>query len=158
MNAAKEDAPANDEISIERVFDAPRELVFQNWIDAESVGAWFAPRGWSTTSSEMDARPGGRWRVSYRAEEGNETITEHGEFLEVVRPERLVFSLTHTFENGRRVGPKTVVTVTFAERDAKTTMAFRQTGLASLEMRNGNEEGWRECFAKLDDALARSRR
>ena len=140
-----------DEIVTIRVFDAPRELVFRNWIKAEDVQTWFAPDGFTVTSCEVDARPGGRWRVEYRSTHGS-TYVEHGEFREIVEPERLIFSLMQ--EDGDHSGPETLVTVTFAEAGEKTEMTFRQTGFDSMEKRAGNAEGWNECFAKLDAHLA----
>ncbi|WP_433330264.1 SRPBCC domain-containing protein [Spirillospora sp. CA-294931] len=81
-------------IAVTRVFDAPRDLVFRNWVRAEDVAAWFAPDGYTVTRSELDARPGGNWVVEYRSPDG-ETYREYGEFREVVDPERLVFTLKH---------------------------------------------------------------
>lgn len=140
------DSPPNREIVIVRLFEAPRELVFRNWIDPEHVQEWFAPDGYTTTHCRIDARPGGAWRVEYRSSRG-EPYIEHGRFLEVSAPERLVFSLTQEHAGGR--GRETVVTVSFAQFGALTEMHFRQTGFDSAEWRGGNAEGWMECFRKL---------
>lgn len=65
------DAAAPNAIVTVRLFDAPRELVFRNWIEAEHVQTWFAPDSFTITSCEVEARPGGRWRVEYRSERGS---------------------------------------------------------------------------------------
>jgi uncharacterized protein YndB with AHSA1/START domain len=134
-------------ITIVHVFDAPRELVFRNWIDAADVMTWFAPDDCTVTFSEVDARPGGKWRVDYHCDFGGNYI-EHGEFHEVVEPERLVFSLTQQDGEGN-VRHRTLITVSFASVGAQTEMTFNQTGFATSRNRDNNTEGWRQCFRKL---------
>ncbi|MCY1012557.1 SRPBCC domain-containing protein [Nannocystis pusilla] len=141
------------EIEIVRVFDAPRELVFDSWIRAEHVREWFAPDGHTTTDCEVDARPDGSWRVEYRSERGAR-FSERGRFNEVSRPDRLSFTLTQVSESS--AGPETVVTVTFAAVGNGTQVRFHQTGFESAQRRDGNAEGWNECFAKLGRHIATS--
>ena len=59
------------EIVITRVFDAPRELMFGAWIDPESIGRWWGPNGFMTTTHEMDVRPGGVWRFIRHGPDGS---------------------------------------------------------------------------------------
>ncbi len=134
-------------ITIVHVFDAPRELVFRNWIAAADLATWFAPDNCTVTFCEVDARPGGKWRVEYHCDFGSDYI-EHGEFHEVVEPERLVFSLTQEDRDGR-VGHRTLITLSFAHAGAQTEMTFTQTGFETPRRRDNNTEGWNECFAKL---------
>jgi uncharacterized protein YndB with AHSA1/START domain len=150
-NDSAADAPYD--LSIVDVFDAPRERVFRNWIAPDHVTAWFAPDGFTVTLCEIDARPGGRWRVEYQSDSGVAYV-EYGEFHEVVYPERLVFSLTQEDDTGHS-RPTTLVTVTFTEKGAKTEVTFLQTGFDSGAARDGNAEGWKECFRKLELHLAR---
>lgn len=144
------------DISITRIFDAPRDLVFRNWVRAAELGAWFAPDGFTVTRCEVDARPAGRWQVEFRSGTGD-AHREYGEFREVVRPERLVFTLTQQGADGG-AGPETLVTVVFADHGSKTEMTFRQAGLGSMETRDGNAGGWKECFDKLEKHLSGGRR
>lgn len=143
-------AASLQDIVIARSFDAPRELVFQSWSESAHVQTWFCPSGYTVTACSFDARRGGRWRVEFRSATGS-TFIEDGEFLEVTPPERLVFSLTQHARG--QSGPQTLVTVTFAQAGAKTDMVFRQSGFESVERRDGNAEGWGECFVKLDSHL-----
>lgn len=129
-----------------RVFDAPRELVFENWTRAENLREWFAPPGYTTTDSEVDATPGGAWRVDYRSDRGAR-YSEHGRFIEVSRPDRLSFTLTQVSEQS--AGPETTVTLGLTELGGTTQMRFHQTGFESAERRDGNAEGWSGCFTKL---------
>ena len=151
--AAKDDGGGDGpyEITIVHLFDAPRELVFRNWIDPADVSTWFAPDDCTVTFCEIDARPGGKWRVDYRCHFGGAYI-EYGEFQEVVEPEKLMFSLTQEDDEGN-VGPLTHVTVRFAEADGKTEMTFSQTGFETAGKRDSHVEGWNECFRRLKTHL-----
>jgi uncharacterized protein YndB with AHSA1/START domain/ketosteroid isomerase-like protein len=142
-------APA--ELSLDYVFDAPRELVFENWLKPGLLSEWFAPDGFDVTRCEVEARTGGKWRVEFRAASG-ESHSEYGELHEIRAPERLVFSLTQADAHGR-VGPKTTVEVTFVAQGEKTLIHFLQTGFDSARVRDGNAAGWKECFGKLARAL-----
>jgi uncharacterized protein YndB with AHSA1/START domain len=77
------------ELVFERIFDAPRELVWKVITDPERVTNWWGPRGYTTTVDEMDVRPGGKWRwINHTT--GGDDVPFKGEYLEVVPPERLV--------------------------------------------------------------------
>jgi uncharacterized protein YndB with AHSA1/START domain len=73
---------------MERVFDAPRELVWKVLHDPERIPLWWGPRDMSMTVVEQDVRVGGRWRWVGHAADGDAPFT--GEYLEVVPPERVV--------------------------------------------------------------------
>jgi uncharacterized protein YndB with AHSA1/START domain/ketosteroid isomerase-like protein len=139
-------------ISIVRLFDAPRELVFESWLRTQSLSAWFAPNGFAVTKCDVDVRQGGRWMIEYRSEAGD-VHREFGEYREIARPERLVFTLTQQDGHGN-TGPQTLVTVVLTQHGTKTEMRFEQSGFTAADVRDDNAEGWGECFAKLDDVLA----
>lgn len=142
------------ELSITRVFDAPRVLVFAVWVQPDQIPYWWGPRGYETLACAVDLRPGGTWRVASRHEDGTETA-ETGVIREVDAPSRLV--LTHAWEDAAgSPGTETVVTVTFAEEGGKTRMTFHQASFASMETRDGHELGWNESFDMLAEHLARS--
>jgi uncharacterized protein YndB with AHSA1/START domain len=113
-------------IVVTRVFDAPRNLVFDAWTDAKHVGNWWGPRGFTTTTHEMDIRPGGVWRLTMHGPDGvdyQNTIT----YLEVAKPERLVY------DHG---GAGARVTVTFEDQAGKTRLTMRMV-FRSAEAREG---------------------
>ena len=140
------------ELTIGRVFDAPRTLVFRIWTQPPHIRHWWGPRGYMTLSCEMDLRPGGAWRVASRHTDGSETA-ERGVFLEIVEPERLVF--THAWEDEEgKPGHETLVTVTFADQGSKTRMTFHQAPFTSVEIRDGHGQGWNEAFDMLAEHLA----
>jgi uncharacterized protein YndB with AHSA1/START domain len=143
---------ANDnELVINRVFDAPRDLVWKAWTDPEMMKEWSAPRGFTLPISEGDLRPGGTWRAQMRKDDGTE-LDLGGVYREIAAPERLVFTHVWMDENGKP-GPETLITVTFTDRGGKTEMNFRQSGFDSVESRDGHSEGWNECFDKLAELL-----
>jgi uncharacterized protein YndB with AHSA1/START domain len=76
------------DLIFERIFDAPRELVWKVLTEPERVPHWWGPRTTNATVVEMDVRPGGRWRWISSSDDGDFAFT--GEYLEVVPPERLV--------------------------------------------------------------------
>ncbi|HEU4879116.1 MAG TPA: SRPBCC domain-containing protein [Gemmatimonadaceae bacterium] len=149
-------AKNDKELVINRVFDAPRELVWKAWTDPEEMKQWSAPRGFTIPINEGELKPGGVWRSQMRKEDGTE-LNLGGVYHEIVEPERLVFTHAWMDESGKP-GPETVVTVILTERGNKTEMTFRQTGFASVESRDGHEGGWNECFdklAELEELLAK---
>jgi len=77
------------ELVFERIFEAPRELVWRVLTDPERVTNWWGPHGYTTTVVEMDVRPGGRWRwINHTT--GGEDAPFKGEYLEVDPPRKLV--------------------------------------------------------------------
>jgi uncharacterized protein YndB with AHSA1/START domain len=77
-----------------------------------------------------------------------------GVYREIVPPEKLVFTHAWTDAAGKP-GHETLVTVTFAERNGKTEMTFRQATFTSVEDRDGHRGGWTECFDKLAEYVAK---
>jgi len=140
------------ELVIERVFDAPIDLIFKVWTDPEHMKMWWGPRGYTTLSCEMDLRTGGAWRVRSRHSDGSET-TEQGVFREIVKSERLVFTHAWADEKGKP-GHETLVTLTFEEVNGKTKQTFHQAVFTSVESRDGHLEGWSQSFDMLAEYLA----
>jgi uncharacterized protein YndB with AHSA1/START domain len=147
---ARSSTAPSTEILIEREFDAPRALVFREWLHEESIRDWFAPDTYVTTACSVDAKPGGSYHIEYRSNDGH-VFTEHGVFQEIEEPKRLVLTLTQVHDG--RSGPETRVTVTFADSAGRTHMSFRQTGFDSTARRDANAEGWQGCFTKLGRRL-----
>ncbi len=85
--------PGQHDITMRRIFDAPRELVFQAMTDPELMPKWWGPRDHWTKVDKMDVRPGGSWRFINGDRNGNE-YGFHGVYHLVDAPERVV----QTFE------------------------------------------------------------
>jgi uncharacterized protein YndB with AHSA1/START domain len=107
------------EVVITRVFDAPRERVFAAWTDPEHVGEWWGPTGFTTTTHEIDVRPGGVWRYIMHGPDGVDW-PNWIRYSEVVAPERLVYA-----HGGEREEPEFHVTITFDEEGGGTRLTMR---------------------------------
>jgi uncharacterized protein YndB with AHSA1/START domain len=153
MSAAVQARPSERALTITRVFDAPRELVWKVWTSAEHAMNWWGPRDYPARQVRMNVWPGGRWRHCLRSTETGADLWHGGEFREVIAPERLVFTFAWE-EEGER-GLETLVTVTFAEEDGKTRMSFHQAPFQSDGERDGHQGGWGSAFDRLDELLAR---
>src|SRR5579864_3645921 len=112
---------ADRELVVTRVFDAPRELVFEAWTDPQHLVQWWGPNGFTTTLQEMDVRPGGLWRMIMHGPDGRD-YKNRIVFIDVAKPERLVYKHDPD-ESCEPVHFET--TVTFADRAGKTEVALR---------------------------------
>lgn len=119
------------EIVVTRVFDAPRELVFETWTDRDRISHWWGPRGFTTTTHEMDVRPGGVWRFIMHGPDGTD-YPNRIRYSEVAPPARLVY----IHDSGEEGDPREFhTTVTFEERGGQTELTMR-TRFASAEARD----------------------
>jgi uncharacterized protein YndB with AHSA1/START domain len=139
-------------LTLTRLFDAPRELVFRAWTEAGHLRRWCAPRGFAIPFADGDLRPGGAWHTTMIAPDG----TAHrlvGTYRDIVPPARLVFS--HAWLDADDApGPETLVTVTFEDRGGKTLLTLAQTGFGSAASRDGHAGGWSETLERLSEHLA----
>jgi uncharacterized protein YndB with AHSA1/START domain len=105
------------DLVFERTFDAPREQVWNAFMDPDLIPRWWGPHGTTTTVVEMDVRPGGSWRYVSRARDRDD-VTFYGEYLEIEPPERFRWTFLFDVEGiGPQGGPETF---TFDEVDGKT--------------------------------------
>jgi uncharacterized protein YndB with AHSA1/START domain len=152
------------ELTITRVFDAPREVVFKAWTEPERFARWWGPKGWTTPFCTIDPRPGGRIHFCMRSPEGVE-IWNGGVYREVDPPARLVCTDYFADEAGNPVPPthygmspdfpaEALVTVTFEDVGGRTRLTFRQSIPVSLATRVGAQQGWNETFDRLVEYLA----
>lgn len=155
-SAATAAASSSDrEIVLTRVFDAPRELVWKAWTDPQHIVQWWGPNGFSDTIQTMDVRPGGSWKHVMHGPDGTDYAND-SVYLDVVKPERLVYSLA----GGKEGAPQTAceVTVTFEEQGSKTRLTLRMLFL-SAQARDtviktyGAIEGGQQTLARLAEFL-----
>jgi glutathione S-transferase len=139
------------ELQLSRFIRAPREKVFDAFVDEALLGAWHCPRGMEVSAAQVDARVGGAWRIDMRSREGTRFVVG-GRYREITRPSRLVYSWQ--WEAG---GPmpelQTLVEVDFSEKDGGTELRMRHSGFPLATMRDSHGEGWRSCFNRLSDLL-----
>lgn len=148
---------------INRIFNAPREIVWKAWTDPEQVGRWWGPKGFTSPVNRIDLRPGGRYLSSMRSPEGK-VFWSTGVYREIVPEERIVCTDSFADENGDIVPASTygmggdwplelLVTVTFEDLGRRTGVILRHEGIPDSE-KAAAEAGWNESFDKLADLLA----
>jgi uncharacterized protein YndB with AHSA1/START domain len=144
--------PSDREVAMTRVFDAPRDLVWEAWTDPEHVPNWLrGPEGWTMPVCEIDLRPGGAWHYVWRRSDGTE-MEMRGEYRDVARPQRIVNT-----ESWGGDWPETLNTIDFIEENGKTTVTITLL-YPSQEARDaatatGMADGASRSFARLDDYL-----
>lgn len=142
------------ELVFTRLFDAPRELVFEAWTNPKHLAQWFGPRGFTSTIQEMDVRPGGIWRLVMHGPDGTDYHNKMV-FLEVIKPERLVYK--HQPEPGYEpVDFET--TVTFVEQRGKTELTLRMVFSSAaardyVVKKHGAVEGAKQTLERLAEHL-----
>jgi uncharacterized protein YndB with AHSA1/START domain len=156
MNTTATMEKENIKLQLTRVFDAPRELIFKAWTEANQFKQWFgaaACDGASLQSVKVDARVGGKYRLQVRRPEG-EFFTTVGSYREVKAPERLVF--TWQFEKDGSSNdfdevepPEMLVTLEFRARGKQTELILTHEKFASVESRDRHEQGWTRCLDEL---------
>ena len=137
---------ADDELLIQRTFEAPAALVFAMWSEPVHFKHWMGPADFTCTEVEMDFRVGGRYRALIRsAEHGDNWFG--GMYREIVKDRRLVF--TFAWDNdGPSAGIETLVTIRFEERNGKTVQTFHQQPFQTVERRDSHVGGWTSAFEK----------
>lgn len=144
---------------LERVFDAPRKMVFEAWSDCEHLKHWWGPRGWTLPVCKMDFRPGGTWHYCMRGPDGEESWGL-SVYREIVAPEQLIYTDSFSDEEGNTVDdmPSMLITVEFAEHEADRTKITSRTQFASIEelesvVEMGAIEGMNQTLDRLETYL-----
>jgi uncharacterized protein YndB with AHSA1/START domain len=144
-----------NDLTITRIFDAPRDLVFAAWTEQQHLDRWQnAPQGFTVTVEKSDIRTGGSFRICMRSPEGTEHWLQ-GEYREVKPPERLVFTHSWIGSDGKP-GPETLVTITLTERNRKTELTLRHSGFKHKEQSQGHAHGWTSTLDRLAQYLSES--
>jgi uncharacterized protein YndB with AHSA1/START domain len=140
------------EITITRVVDAPRELVWKAWTEREHLARWWGPAGWTNPleTITMDVRPGGTFRVTSISDEDGSRMTSDGVYREVVAPERLV--IAEPAEGAWHEGAVSVA-VFNALDDGRTEIVLHSTIQTTDEMRAPAEAGMAGSLDRLAEHL-----
>jgi uncharacterized protein YndB with AHSA1/START domain len=144
-----------ESVALERVFDAPIDLVWKMWTDPASFKAWYGPAGATVPVAELDVWPGGRRRVCMAV--GPNQMWFTGQHLEVIEPTRLVYTETIADEDGNPMSPEslgmppktpgtTEVTVVLDEVAHATRVTLTHAGVPA---ESGAARGWQAAFDKL---------
>lgn len=150
--------PSDEEILMTRRFDAPRDLVWQMWTQAEHLSQWWGPTGWTVPVCEVDLRPGGTWFYCMQSPEG-ERYYGKAEYDEIDVPSRLVYRDFFTDENGQAAEgmPVAHVSVEFIEEDGhtmlKSTTHYPTKADRDKVIEMGVEEGMAMSLSRLEALL-----
>ena len=167
ISASKDGMAAGEsDLIITRIFDAPRELVWEAWTEPGHLMRWWAPKDCTTPFCKVDLRPGGKFHYCMRLPEGRD-IWGIGVYREIVAPSLLVYTDSFADAQGNPAPPahygmsashpaETLVTVSFEEHEGKTRLTLRHAIPVSVEEREGTEQGWSEMLERLAEDLAKA--
>lgn len=164
MTTATQAKPTDQrDVTITRVFNAPRALVFKMWTDPKLLAQWWGPREFTNPVCELDVRRGGKLRIVMRGPKGtpyDDDFPMSGTFREVVPPERIVFTSIAEDKEGHAL-LEGLTTVTFTEANGKTTLTLvsRATALVpiAVPMIEGMQAGWTQSIEKLETLVSQAR-
>lgn len=142
------------DLVFERIFEAPRDLVWKAYTEPDRVARWWGPHGTTTTVAEMDVRPGGKWRYISRAADRDD-VTFYGEYLEIDAPSRFAWTFLFNADGvGEQGGRETFV---FEDLGDRTKVVSRGhfgsveaiEGAVAVGMVGGAIETWDRLAAHL---------
>lgn len=137
-------------VNINKIIRAPIEKVFDAWLNPKMLSKFM--RGMpdmSETDVEIDAREGGHFTFIMHL--GDEKIPHTGKYLEISRPDKLVF----TWESQYSVVANSTVTLIFTKiDDNKTNISLSHVKFIDEEARSGHEEGWGNVLDKLNEVMS----
>jgi uncharacterized protein YndB with AHSA1/START domain len=141
-------------VRIERVFDAPRELVWKAWTEPEQLAEWWGPDQFSTPldSISLDLRPGGHMHMSMIEDRSGTDYPIRFQIVEIVEPELLVFHSAAQPELG--LTTDTTSRIEFSDEDGKTRMTVVD-GPYVGDIASMTNQGWNQQIDKLERLLAR---
>ena len=157
--AKREESVADRELVITRTFEAPARLLFEAYSKREHLLKWFGPKGWPLTKCEVDFRVGGRFRFAMTGPSGKENPPFGGEYLEIERDRKIVFTNGFEFPGAEAM----VITVTFDEARSGQTLVTVHTLFATVAMKNehvnlGFAQGFGSALDQLEELVGPRRR
>lgn len=155
---------ATQSVTLERTLDAPIDLVWQMWTDADHFAAWYGPTGATVPVIEMDVRIGGtrHFCIEMQTPDGESRMWFVGEYRVIDPPTRLVYTESMSDPDGNRVSPEamgmpgghpeiTEVTVELSDLDGRTRMVMTHAGIPAD---SPGAMGWNMALDKLEAHLA----
>ena len=164
MNAIHKQAPRSAEfpvpagastaptsIRVRRRIAAPAQVLFDAWLDPESVGAWMRPFDTARTVAQTDPVVGGVYRIDMYQPDGQ--VVEHvGKYVEIDPPRRLVF----TWASPATQHKDSLVTIEFIESEGATEVSLTHEQLPEY-MAQAHVGGWTSAFEKLAERVGANR-
>jgi uncharacterized protein YndB with AHSA1/START domain len=154
-----------ERMTITRIFNAPRELVWKAWTDPKYVMQWWGPKGFTSPFCQMDFREGGKFLCCMKTPDGQE-FWNAGEYHEIVLHEKIVSSMYFADAQGNKVEPEHYGMEHEAIPDAHDITLFEDLGNGQTKLtfignesmesarESGQEEGWNQILDKIAALLA----
>lgn len=146
--------PGIPQVVAVRTFEAPRDLVFRAFTEADLLVQWLGPRRLTMKIDRFEPRAGGSWRYIHTDDEGN-AFGFHGVFHGDPSPDGWV----QTFEFEGAPGHVSMDTLTLEEHDGVTTVRtnslFQSVDARDAMVASGMADGMREGYDRLDDVVAK---
>lgn len=136
-------------LRLTRTFEADAEVLFRAWTDPDRMRRWMCPEGAVVEDLSADPVVGGAYRIVMRTGDG-ERHTAVGEYREIDRPRRLVFTWGWEEEEASLEPGGSLVTVELDERDGSTELVLTHERLPSAESRDGHQQGWESSLNNLE--------
>ena len=140
----------DDTLVIIREFNAPQELVFDVLTKAEHIAKWQVPKNMEINTVESDLVIGGNYKISMHSPEKGFDFELFGEYKEITPPNKIVFT-----QNVPGLEPMSTITITLSQDGDATQMVFKQSDIASKQMRDHGLNGWAPVFNRLSEYLSR---
>lgn len=171
MDAKNANIAVEQDFTITRTFNAPREQVWRAWTEREQLMQWFGPKGFTMSHATLDLRPGGMFHYGLRSANG-QMMWGKWTFREIVAPKKLVLISAFSDANGGLTSApmidnwplETLSTTTFEEHNGKTTITLRWAPLNATEvqyqtfakMHDSMRQGWGGTFEQLGAYLGKT--
>lgn len=133
-------------VRLHRVFATDPGRLYRAFVEADAIASWLPPYGFLCTVHELDARVGGRHRMSFRHFASGETHSFGGQYLELLPDEKLVYS--DRFDDPGLAG-EMIVTVRLRPVSAGTEVEIEQTGIPDAIPPDQCTLGWQQSLDKL---------
>jgi uncharacterized protein YndB with AHSA1/START domain len=144
--------PTDNEIVLTRVFDAPRQMVYDAFSKPELLKRWFGPHGWSLAVCEVDHRVGGGFRFVLEGPNG-QRMGMRGVYREVEPPKRSVHVESYDDYPGESI-VTSVLTEEMGRTTLNATITYPSREIRDMVAKSGMEHGAAESYDKLADMLA----
>lgn len=137
---------ANNTVRLHRVLHAPPERVYRAFLDADAIAKWLAPNGFTCKVHELDAKVGGRYRMSFTNFSTGNGHSFGGTYLEIVPGERIRHD--DRFEDPNLPGTM-ITTITFTAVSVGTELHVVQEGIPDAIPVEACYLGWQESLVLL---------
>jgi len=141
----------NRTLTIERTFNAPVQVVWDAWTQAEQIALWWGPKGMQTKVIQHDFKVGGHWKYVMKMPDGNEFITE-GVYSEIVELEKIISTADF-----KPMTEGVEIQALFEAKEDKTNFTFNvvhpTAEYCKQQEKMGFYNGWGSTFDRLNDNL-----